>query len=62
MLSREHARWLVAPSNAIDLVKEVVRRQEGFVSNEPHGYGVARGLEFFLESTAGIPTKLNSKT
>ena len=62
MLSREHARWLVAPSNAIDPVKEAVRRQEGFVSNEPHGYGVARGLEYFLESTAGTATKLNSKT
>lgn len=51
MLSRERARWLVAPSNAIELVKQTVRRQAGFVSDEPHGYGVARGLEFFLEST-----------
>ena len=32
MLSQEHARWLVAPSNAIELVKQTVRRQEGFVS------------------------------
>ncbi len=62
MLSHEHARWLVAPSNAIELVKQAVRRQEGFVSDEPHGYGVARGLEFFLESTARYATKLNSKT
>src|SRR6266487_1479469 len=35
MLSHEHARWLVAPSNAIELVKQAVRRQEGFVSDEP---------------------------
>ena len=62
MLSHEHARWLVAPSNAIELVKQAVRRQEGFVSDEPHGHGVARGLEFFLQSTARHATNLNSKT
>jgi len=62
MLSHEHARWLVAPSNAIELVKQAVRRQEGFVSDEPHGYGVARGLEFFLEPTGRHATNLNSKT
>jgi HAD superfamily hydrolase (TIGR01484 family) len=62
MLSLEHARWLVAPSNAIELVKQAVRRQDGFVSDEPHGYGVARGLEFFLESTSRCAANLNSKT
>jgi len=62
MLSQEHARWLVAPSNAIELVKQTVRRQDGFVSDEPHGYGVARGLEFFLESMARHATNLKSKT
>jgi len=62
MLSREHARWLVAPSNAIELVKESVRRQEGFVSDEPHGCGVARGVEFFLDSSARHETHLNSQT
>ncbi len=62
MLSQERARWLVAPSNAVELVKQAVRRQEGFVSDEPHGYGVARGLEFFLEATARHAIKLNSKT
>lgn len=55
MLSRDHARWLIAPSNAIPPVKEAVRRQEGFVSDAPHGYGVARGLEFFLERMASQP-------
>lgn len=53
MLSRDHARWLVAPSNAIEPVKETVRRQQGYVSDEPHGYGVARGLEFVLSQTSG---------
>ena len=61
MLSREHARWLVAPSNAVELVKAEVRRQEGFVSDQPHGYGVARGVEFFLDSSARQATHLNSK-
>src|SRR6266496_3256209 len=61
MLSRQHARWLVAPSNAIELVKEAVRRQDGFVSNEPHGYGAAIGLEFFLELTSRRETDLNSQ-
>src|SRR6266511_3358517 len=60
MLTRERARWLVAPANAIELVKQTVRRQEGFVSDEPHGYGVARGLEFFLGSPARFATNLNS--
>lgn len=62
MLSRDHARWLVAPSNAIQPVKEAVRRQDGYVSDEPHGYGVARGLEFFLDRAGGIAAGLNSKT
>ena len=62
MLSREHARWLVAPSNAIESVKESVRRQGGFVSDQPHGCGVARGVEFFLDSSARHETHLNSQT
>ncbi len=62
MLSQARARWLVAPSNAVELVKQAVREQEGFVSDEPHGHGVARGLEFVLESSARDATKLNSKT
>jgi hydroxymethylpyrimidine pyrophosphatase-like HAD family hydrolase len=51
MLSTEYARWLVAPVNAIPIVKETVRRQNGYVSEESHGYGVARGLEHFLEAS-----------
>jgi len=62
MLTRKRARWLVAPSNAIELVKETVRQQQGFVSDQPHGYGVARGLEFFLDSPAARAACLNSKT
>jgi len=62
MLSRDHARWLVAPSNAIPIVKETVRRQNGFVSDQPHGYGVVRGLEFFLETVAALQPNLIQKT
>jgi hypothetical protein len=52
MLSRHHARWLVAPANAVDPVKAVVRRQNGYVSQLPHGHGVADGLEFCLKRAA----------
>lgn len=48
MLKSEHARHLVAPSNAIPLVKDVVRKQGGFVSELTCGNGVAEGLEHFL--------------
>ena len=53
MLSTHFARWLVAPSNAVEEVKDLVRRQKGYVSDEPHGYGVARGLRFILASFGG---------
>ena len=52
MLVSEHARWLVAPDNAIDTVKMAVRRQNGYVSRHLHGHGVADGLEFCLKRAA----------
>jgi hydroxymethylpyrimidine pyrophosphatase-like HAD family hydrolase len=45
MLLRRHARWLAAPANAIEAIKEAVRDQNGFVSELSHGHGVAEGLE-----------------
>lgn len=48
MLLHRHARWLAAPSNAIDTVKDVVRRQKGHVSKLSHGHGVNEGLEIML--------------
>jgi hydroxymethylpyrimidine pyrophosphatase-like HAD family hydrolase len=48
MLSYRYARWLAAPANAVEPVKEAVRKQLGFVSDLPHGHGVAQGLEFHL--------------
>lgn len=44
MLSKACARWLIAPSNAVEEVKALVRQQNGHVSDEPNGYGLAQGL------------------
>ena len=48
MLSRRYARWLAAPSNAVELVKQAVRKQDGHVSDLSHGHGVAEGLQACL--------------
>lgn len=45
MLRDEHAWWLVAPANAIPVVKEAVWREGGYVSDRLCGHGVADGLE-----------------
>ena len=50
MLSIDYARWLIAPSNAIGPVKEAVQRQNGYVSQQPWGHGVAQGLEHFIQA------------
>ena len=50
MLSREHAHLLAAPANAIDAVKNTVREQQGFVSQLPHGNGVAEAIRHYLEA------------
>ncbi|HEY3860264.1 MAG TPA: HAD family hydrolase [Verrucomicrobiae bacterium] len=49
MLSRQYAHFLAAPCNAIDIVKETVRRQNGHVSKWHCGHGVAEGLQAFLK-------------
>jgi HAD superfamily hydrolase (TIGR01484 family) len=49
MLTETFAGLLTAPDNAIPKVKEHVSRQEGYISHQPWGHGVARGLEFYLE-------------
>ena len=48
MLSRRYARWLAAPGNAVEPVKQAVREQGGHVSDLLHGHGVAQGLEVCL--------------
>ena len=50
MLSGQFARCVAAPDNAIPVVKETVRDQNGYVSHQPWGHGVARALEHFLNS------------
>ncbi len=50
MLSGEFARCVAAPDNAVPVVKETVRSQNGYVSHQPWGHGVARALEHFLEA------------
>jgi hydroxymethylpyrimidine pyrophosphatase-like HAD family hydrolase len=49
MLSTRYCRWLIAPGNAIPEVKDAVRRQNGHVSEELFGYGVAQGLRSLLK-------------
>ena len=52
MLNRRYARWLAAPDNAIEPVKQAVREQGGHVSDLSHGNGVAEGLEACLTRAA----------
>lgn len=61
MLSSEFARWLVAPVNAIDQVKEAVRRQNGYVSEKHCGHGVAHGLAEVLKSAGFVLENLADK-
>ena len=52
MLSREYARWLAAPSNAIAVVKQTVERERGYVSQYSHGNGVADAMKHYLVGAA----------
>jgi HAD superfamily hydrolase (TIGR01484 family) len=51
MLSAQYAKFIVCPDNAIPPIKELVRQQNGYVSHQPWGHGVARGLEHYLRAT-----------
>jgi HAD superfamily hydrolase (TIGR01484 family) len=51
MLSRQHAEFLAAPANAVELVRETVRRQGGYVSRRPHGHGVLEAMRHYLGLT-----------
>ena len=53
MLQTHRARWLAAPSNAVEPVKVAVLAQQGFVSRFSHGVGVAEGLEHCTYEAAG---------
>ena len=49
MLSTRYAQCLAAPSNAVEPVKEVVRKKKGFVSDLSHGNGVADAIKYYVE-------------
>ena len=51
MLDRRFAGSLAAPANAVDEVKQTVRRQGGWVSEFTHGAGVADALERITNKT-----------
>jgi hydroxymethylpyrimidine pyrophosphatase-like HAD family hydrolase len=48
MLTHAFAQRLAAPQNAIPSVKAAVTSQKGYVSNLPHGRGVAEAIVFHL--------------
>jgi hydroxymethylpyrimidine pyrophosphatase-like HAD family hydrolase len=52
MLAGDCATRLVAPGNAVEAVKLLVRRNGGFVSEAPCGHGVAEGLAFYRKNTS----------
>lgn len=52
MLAGHYAKCIVCPDNAIAPIKELVRQQNGYVSHQPWGHGVARGLEHYLQLAA----------
>ena len=49
MLMQRYAGFLAAPSNALEIVKQAVRDQGGYVSRLSHGRGVADGLKYYLD-------------
>ena len=49
MLCGDYAACVAAPDNAVPEVKEMVRRQKGYISHQPWGHGVARSLEYYLD-------------
>ncbi|MBU6399007.1 MAG: HAD hydrolase family protein [Verrucomicrobia bacterium] len=59
MLSIQYARCLAAPANAIPAVKAAVLRQQGYISDQPWGHGVARGLEHFLAGSRAVSYRLD---
>jgi HAD superfamily hydrolase (TIGR01484 family) len=58
MLSGDHAQWVMAPANAVEEVKALVRRQHGYLSSRPAGHGLAQGLRHFLSVAGGAPAML----
>src|SRR5258705_4500605 len=55
MLSGEYAGCAACPDNAVPAVKDIIRKQKGYVSHQPWGHGVARGLEHYLQNAKSSP-------
>jgi hydroxymethylpyrimidine pyrophosphatase-like HAD family hydrolase len=53
MLSRQYARYLAAPANAVEIVKDAVRAQNGYVSAFERGEGVADAIKYYLATDKG---------
>ncbi|MFZ4683207.1 MAG: HAD family hydrolase [Terrimicrobiaceae bacterium] len=54
MLDGVHAGMTACPANAIELVKETVRKSNGYVAEKPWADGVAEALDFY-RSRQGQP-------
>jgi HAD superfamily hydrolase (TIGR01484 family) len=50
MLSTRYAKWLIAPGNAVPLVRQCVKDQNGFIAESYYGQGVYEGLRSLLDS------------
>jgi HAD superfamily hydrolase (TIGR01484 family) len=50
MLSRNYAGYLAAPSNAVESVKQAIREQNGYLSRQSHGLGVAEAIKYYAEA------------
>jgi hydroxymethylpyrimidine pyrophosphatase-like HAD family hydrolase len=53
MLDGSYAKMTACPANAIDAVKQVVRRSEGYIANRCWADGIAEALGFFENSRRG---------
>ena len=53
MLSGVYAAHVAAPDNAVPIVKKLVLDQQGYISHQPWGHGVARALEHFVALNSG---------
>jgi hypothetical protein len=62
MLSQRYAKWLIAPGNAVQQVKDRVRSQQGYVSDQPHGQGVLDGLRCLLSRASETNLTIKNQT
>ena len=61
MFSGKFAQWMIAPSNSMPDVKELVLRQKGYVSHLPGGHGLLDGLRLLLDENLQIQQLANTR-